>query len=93
MPDVDDLILYFVRADETVETAEFSAANLDFATIRNESVLSDFYRLTLVREDQNDNLELLFISDLIAIDEEAFYLITVETSEIQSSGFEVKLLK
>lgn len=93
VPNVDDLILYFVRADETVDTADFSAANLDFATVRSESVLSDFYRLTLVREDQNDNLELLFISDLIAIDEETFYLITVEASDTQSSGFEVNLLR
>jgi hypothetical protein len=92
VPDVDDLILYFVRAEETLETAEFSTSNLDFTAVRDDTLPSDFYQLILIEEDENNNQELLFISDFVGINEDTNYLITVEEDETQASGFRVNVL-
>jgi hypothetical protein len=92
VPGVDDLILYFVRAEETLETAEFQTLNLDFSAVRQETVPSDFYQLILISEDDNGNEELLFISDFVGIDEDTNYLITIEGDVDEASGISVNLL-
>jgi hypothetical protein len=92
VPGVDDLILHFVRVEETLETAEFSATNLDFSAVRDETLPSDFYQLILISEDENGNDELLFISDFVGINEDTNYLITIEEDETQASSISVNLL-
>lgn len=92
VPGFDDLILYFVRAEETLETAEFNVSNLDFTAVRTETLPSDFYQLILITEDGNGNEELLYISDLVGINEELNYLLTVEESLTNPGSVEVNIL-
>ncbi|TDF39823.1 DUF4397 domain-containing protein [Alteromonadaceae bacterium M269] len=92
VPEFDDLILYFVRAEETLETAEFQVSNLDFASVRSETLPSDFYQFILIAEDENQNEQLLYISDLIGIDEELNYLVTIERDPEDDSTIQVNII-
>jgi hypothetical protein len=92
VPDFFDLDLYFVRSDETIETAEYQISSLDFAESRSLTIPSGYYELIAVYDDNTDTQVLLDRTELVAINEEANYIITVEKTDNSATGYKISLL-
>lgn len=92
VPDYFDIDFYFVRQDETVESAEYQVAGLDFEESRSITLPSDFYELIAVFDDSNDTQVLLDRTELLGINEEVNYIITVEKTEDSATGFKISIL-
>ncbi|MFT2092082.1 DUF4397 domain-containing protein [Paraglaciecola sp. 2405UD69-4] len=91
-PDFFDIDFYFVRKDETIESAEYLVAGLDYEESRSITLPSDFYELIAVFEDNNDTQVLLDRTELLGINEEVNYIITVEKTDDSATGFEISVL-
>ena len=92
VPDFLDIDLYFVRNDETIETAEYHISSLDFAESRSLTLPSGYYELIAVYDDNTDTQELLDRTELVGINEEANYIITVEKTGNSATGYKISLL-
>ncbi|MFT4938513.1 MAG: hypothetical protein ACI88A_001541 [Paraglaciecola sp.] len=92
LPDFLDIDLYFVRSDETIETAEYQISSLDFAESRSLSIPSGYYELIAVYDDNTDAQVLLDRTALVGINEEANYIITVEKTDDSVTGYKISLL-
>ena len=93
VPDYFDIDFYFVRQDETIESAEYQVAGLDFEESRSIILPSDFYELIAVFDDSNDTQILLDRTELLGINEEVNYIITVEKTADSATGFNISILK
>ncbi|WP_232787814.1 hypothetical protein [Paraglaciecola sp. MB-3u-78] len=91
-PDFFDIDFYFVRQDETIESAEYLVAGLDYEESRSITLPSDFYELIAVFDDSNDTQVLLDRTELIGINEEVNYIITVEKTDDSDTGFKISIL-
>lgn len=91
-PDYFDIDFYFVRSDETIESAEYQVAGLDYEESRSITLPSDFYELIAVFDDSNETQVLLDRTELIGINEEVNYIITVEKTDDSDTGFQISLL-
>lgn len=91
-PDFSDIDLYFVRKDETIETAEYRISSLDFAESRTLTLPSDYYELIAVYDDDNDTQVLLDRTELIGINQEYNYILTIEKTELSPTGYQINLL-
>lgn len=91
-PDYFDIDFYFVRKDETIESAEYLVAGLDYEESRSITLPSDFYELIAVFDDSNDTQVLLDRTELLGINEEVNYIITVEKTDDSATGFEISVL-
>jgi hypothetical protein len=91
-PDFFDIYFYFVRQDETIESAEYLVAGLDYEESRSITLPSDFYELIAVFDDSNDTQVLLDRTELIGINEEVNYMITVEKTDDSGTGFKISIL-
>lgn len=92
VPDFIDVDLYFVRKDETVESAEFLISSIDFGEGKTLTLPSDFYELVAVFDDNEDTQVLLDRTELIGINEEVNYIVTIEKTDDSPTGFKVSLL-
>jgi hypothetical protein len=92
VPDYFDIDFYFVRKDETIESAEYQIAGLDYEESRSITLPSDFYELIAVFDDSNDTQVLLDRTELIGINEEVNYIITVEKTDDSATGFKISIL-
>jgi hypothetical protein len=91
-PDFSDIDLYFVRKDETIETAEYRISSLDFAETKTLTLPSDYYELIAVYDDDNDTQVLLDRTELIGINQEYNYILTIEKTALSPTGYQINLL-
>ncbi len=91
-PDFFDIDFYFVRQNETIESAEYQVAGLDYEESRSITLPSDFYELIAVFDDSNDTQVLLDRTELLGINEEVNYIITVEKTDDSDTGFKISIL-
>ena len=91
-PDFFDIDFYFVRKDETIESAEYLISGLDYEESRSITLPSDFYELIAVYDDSNDTQVLLDRTELLGINEEVNYIITVEKTDDSETGFKISIL-
>lgn len=92
VPDYFDIDFYFVRQDETIESAEYLVSGLDFEESRSIILPSDFYEMIAVFDDSNDTQILLDRTELLGINEEVNYIITVEKTDDSATGFKISIL-
>lgn len=92
VPDYFDIDFYFVRKGETIESAEYLVAGLDYEESRSITLPSDFYELIAVYDDSNDTQVLLDRTELLGINEEVNYIITVEKTDDSATGFKISIL-
>ena len=92
VPDYFDIDFYFVRQDETIESAEYQVAGLDFEEGKSITLPSDFYELIAVFDDSNDTQLLLDRTELLGINETVNYIITVEKTVDSATGFKISIL-
>ena len=91
-PDFFEVDLYFVRKDETIETAQYQLLGLDYADSRSLTLPSDYYELISVYDDNIDTQILLDRSELIALNVEANYIITIEKTLDSPTGYKISAL-
>jgi hypothetical protein len=91
-PDFFEIDLYFVRKDETIETAEYRLLGLGYADSRNLTLLSDYYQLLTVYDDNSDTAVVLDRTELIGLNEEANCIITIEKTQNSPTGYKISLL-
>jgi hypothetical protein len=75
VPDYFDIDFYFVRQDETIESAEYQISGLDFEESRSIILPSDFYELIAVFDDSNDTQILLDRTVLLGIIELYYWVL------------------
>jgi len=92
VPDYFDIDFYFVRKDETIESADYLVSGLDYEEIRSITLPSDFYELIAVYDGNNDTQVLLDRTELLGINEEVNYIITVEKTVDSATGFKISIL-
>ena len=90
--DFADVDLYFVRKDETVESAQFLIASIDPGEFKGVTLPSDFYELVAVFDDNEDTQILLDRTELIGLNEEQNYIISIEESETSPTGYKISVL-
>ncbi|GAC16402.1 DUF4397 domain-containing protein [Aliiglaciecola lipolytica] len=90
--DFVDVDLYFVRKDETIESAEYLISSIDFGEAKSVTLPSDFYELVAVFDDNEDTQILLDRTQLLGFDEQANYIITIEESLDSPTGYKISLL-
>ncbi|GAB2700660.1 DUF4397 domain-containing protein [Aliiglaciecola sp. 3_MG-2023] len=90
--DFIDVDLYFVRKDETIESAEYLISSIDFGESKSVTLPSDFYELVAVFDDNEDTQILLDRTELLGLNEEANYIITIEESADSPTGYKISLL-
>lgn len=90
--DYSNIDIYFVRQDETVETAEHKLLNLGFAESDDISLPSDYYEIIALYDDNSGNQTLLYRTQSLAIDEEVNYVVSVEPDISSASGYRIALL-
>ena len=90
--DFSDLEIYFVRNDETIETAKYKLASLDFEESRSIVLPKDYYEIVAVYDDSSGNEVLLERTQAIGFNEEVNYIVTIEKSAATPSGYAVAIL-
>ncbi|GAA0858522.1 DUF4397 domain-containing protein [Aliiglaciecola litoralis] len=90
--DFADVDLYFVRKDETIESAQFLIASIDPGEVKGVTLPSDFYELVAVFDDNEDTQVLLDRTQLLGLNEEQNYIITIETSDGSPTGYKISVL-
>lgn len=90
--DFFDVDFYFVRKDETIETAEYRVLGLDYAQTGRIILPSDYYELIAVYDDNNDTQVLLDRTTLLGVNEETNYIITIEKDVNSATGYVISLL-
>ncbi len=90
--DFDNIDFFLVRKDETIDTADYYALNLEFG---EDSVLvlpEDYYEIIAVYEDDNEEQILLDRTSLTGFTEDANYIVTVEPAD-NATGYEIVVLQ
>ncbi|WP_416307103.1 DUF4397 domain-containing protein [Neptunicella sp. SCSIO 80796] len=93
VPDFSDVDIYFVRQDETIETAQYKIKNIQFAENDTISLPNGFYEIVAVYEQSSEDSTLLYRSTLLDISEEANFIVTLEPDQNSPTGYTVNLLK
>lgn len=78
LPDFNDLDVYFVRSDETIDSAAYKMTSLDYADSRSIIIPNDYYSVVVVYEDNLGIESLLYRSELQDFTEDAVYILTIE---------------
>ena len=89
--DYDDVEVYLVRVDETIDTAEYKIRNLEFGESNSTVLPSDFYEVIAVYEDDNDEQVLLDRTALFGFTEEENYIVTIEPANTPT-GYQINVL-
>ncbi|MCL1067878.1 hypothetical protein L2735_13865 [Shewanella olleyana] len=82
--DYDDLTVYFVNSSETIESAEYTIEDIDFAEQESLVMPQDDYEINVVYESDNGTQTLLYQSELISFDGDTNYsFVLTKDSESQ----------
>lgn len=90
--DFSDIDLYFVRKDETIESAQYLISSIDFGESKKLVLPSDFYELVAVFDDNEDTQILLDRTQLIGFNEDANYIVTIEEDASAPTGYKVEVI-
>jgi hypothetical protein len=90
--DFSDIELYFVRSDETIETAKYKLSSIDYEESRSIVLPQDYYEIVAVYDDGSGNELLLDRTTAINFNEEANYIVTIEKTASTNSGYGLSIL-
>ncbi|QFU24514.1 DUF4397 domain-containing protein [Shewanella eurypsychrophilus] len=87
----DDLSIYFVAEDETIDSAEYKIDGVDFAEDESLLLPTGYYEVSVVYEDDNSNLTLLYQSELMSFDDSQYTLALYE-DQMQALGYQLTVI-
>ncbi|CAI3801394.1 DUF4397 domain-containing protein [Rheinheimera sp. MM224] len=93
VPDFKNLHFYFVRQNETIESAKFHVKALDFKKYATLVLPKDFYSISLVHVAENGTISLLDKTDTLQLEAGENYILAAEPSTVAPSGFKITLVK
>ncbi|WP_233009516.1 DUF4397 domain-containing protein [Rheinheimera faecalis] len=93
VPDFKNLHFYFVRQNETIESAKFHVKALDFKKYATLTLPTDFYSISLVQVAENGTISLLDKTDTLQLETGKNYILAAEPSTVAPSGFKITLVK
>ncbi|MFC4654717.1 DUF4397 domain-containing protein [Rheinheimera marina] len=93
IPDFKNLHFYFVRANETIETARYHVKALEFKKQQAVTLPDDLYSISLVQVADNGTISLLDKTALLEFVDGANYILTAEPSAQAPSGYKINLVK
>ncbi|MCJ8302843.1 hypothetical protein [Shewanella sp.] len=88
----DDLNIYFVSRSETIESAEYYIEGVDFAEIESLELPIGDYEVSVVYEDDNGDLTLLYQSETFDF-EASQYTLVLYADDTQSLGFQLAFIE
>ncbi|MBB1381303.1 hypothetical protein H5071_04815, partial [Shewanella sp. SR41-2] len=91
--DYDDLTVYFVRASETIETAEYTLTDLDFVEKLSLTLPEDDYEINIVYEADNGTQTLVYQSDSISFDGDSNYTFVLTPDTTSALGHRLTSLQ
>ena len=91
-PDHDDLDIFFVRQNETISTAKYRTQNLAFEHSARLTIKSGQYEIVMVHNDENNSPLLLARSEMLEIDQDVNYIVSMQASALSPSGYKIVLL-
>ncbi|WP_337879649.1 DUF4397 domain-containing protein [Rheinheimera sp.] len=91
IPDFDNVSLYFVAPDKTMETTSHYITSLNDATAVSMTLPANTYSVLLVRRDSNNNKTLLDQTDPVTLEAGASYLLVAEKDPDTETGYKVVL--
>jgi|TARA_R110002050_G_scaffold60446_4_gene134073 hypothetical protein len=91
--DYDDLTVYFVRASETIETAEYTLTDLDFVEKLSLTLPEDDYEINIVYEADNGTQTLVYQSDSISFDGDSNYTFVLTPDSTSALGHRLTSLQ
>ena len=92
VPDFKNLHFYFVRQNETIESARFHVKALDFKKHTALVLPKDFYSVSLVHVADNGTISLLDKTEMLQLQAGKNYILAAEPSRSAPSGFKLTLL-
>lgn len=93
VPDFKNLHFYFVRQNETIESAKFHVKALDFKKYASLVLPKDFYSVSLVQVADNGTISLLDKTEMLQLEAGKNYILAAEPSAAAPSGFKITLVK
>ncbi len=87
----EDIDIYLVRKDETIDTAEYDVLNMTFGESGTQVLPSDYYEVIAVYEDSNQEQVLLDRTALYGFTEEENYIVVVQPAETPT-GYSINIL-
>lgn len=93
LPEFAEVDIYFVRDDETIETADYKTTSLDYADARSITLPNDYYSIVVVYEDNLGTDTLLYRSEVLDFTGDDVLMITVEVDADAGTGYRARLLQ
>lgn len=93
VPDFKNLHFYFVRQNETIESAKFHVKALEFKKYASLILPKDFYSISLVQVADNGTISLLDKTDMLQLEAGKNYILAAEPSAAAPSGYKITLVK
>ncbi|MDF3126301.1 DUF4397 domain-containing protein [Rheinheimera sp. 1928-s] len=93
VPDFKNLHFYFVRQNETIESAKFHVKALEFKKYASLVLPKDFYSISLVHVADNGTISLLDKTDTQQLEAGKNYILAAEPSATAPSGYKITLVK
>jgi len=85
--------IYFIAADETLNSTERYAKLIDYSDSAEITLLNQQYQIFVTTEDDNENLRSLFESESMTLEANENYLMILEPDANSFSGYSLQIVK
>ncbi|MGJ8680901.1 hypothetical protein [Paraglaciecola sp.] len=91
--DYEDLDVYFVKTDETIDTATEYAVGIDFAERYTRTLNSNLYTILLVHENDNEQKKLLARLDDVTLGTTSGLVLIADDADPSIGGYKLTLVE
>ncbi|MCF2947717.1 hypothetical protein L0668_06345 [Paraglaciecola aquimarina] len=91
--DYEDLDVYFVKSDETIDTATEYAVGIDFTERYTRTLNSNLYTILLVHENDNEQRKLLARLDDVALGTTSGLVLIADDADPSIGGYKLTLVE
>ncbi|MEH8020493.1 DUF4397 domain-containing protein [Rheinheimera metallidurans] len=92
VPDLPKLQFYFVRQNETINTARYNIKNAEFKKQQSINLPKDYYAIALVHIAENGSTTLLDKTESMMLEPGKHYSLLAEKNNAAPSGYQLKLV-
>ncbi|WOT04696.1 hypothetical protein [Shewanella youngdeokensis] len=85
--DYDGLQIYFVSPTETIDSTDYVIDDIEFTELENISLPSGEYEISVVYQDDNDTLTLLYQSDAVTFESAGNYTMVLNKDDTEPLGY------
>ena len=89
----DDIDVFFVTADENLDTASNVIRKLEFANSSKANLVQQEYQIFVTHQQDNGTQQLLYQTEPLTLDANLNYFLIVEPDENEFSGYRLNLIE